>query len=92
MLLKKNGGCLDGIIHAVGFAPANELDGNFVDVATREGFAIAHDISVYSFTALAKAGKELMSGRNAAMLTLSYLGAERTLPNYNVMGCSKSCA
>ncbi|MDA9636565.1 enoyl-ACP reductase [SAR86 cluster bacterium] len=89
-IIKKEWGCLDGIIHAVGFAPANELDGNFVDVATREGFLIAHDISVYSFTALAKAGKKLMTGRNASMLTLSYLGAERTLPNYNVMGVAKA--
>jgi enoyl-[acyl-carrier protein] reductase I len=83
-------GCLDGIVHAVGFAPANELDGNYVDVATREGFAIAHDISVYSFTALAKSGKDLMNGRNASLLTLSYLGSQRTLPNYNVMGIAKA--
>ena len=81
---------LDGIVHAVGFAPANELDGDFVEAATREGFIIAHDISVYSFTALAKAGKSLMEGRNASLLTLSYLGAERTLPNYNVMGVAKA--
>ena len=83
-------GYLDGIIHAVGFAPANELDGDFVEVATREGFSIAHDISVYSFTALAKAGAPLMKGRDASLLTLSYLGAERTLPNYNVMGVAKA--
>ena len=63
---------LDGIIHAVGFAPGNELDGNFVDVATREGFKIAHDISSYSFVALAKAGRKMMAGHNAALLTLSY--------------------
>ena len=83
-------GCLDGIVHAVGFAPANELDGNFVDVATREGFKIAHDISVYSFTALAQRAKKLMLNRNAALLTLSYLGSQRTLPNYNVMGIAKA--
>ena len=81
---------LDGIVHAVGFAPANELDGDFIEAATRDGFKIAHDISVYSFTALAKAGKSLMQGRNASLLTLSYLGAERTLPNYNVMGVAKA--
>ncbi len=81
---------LDGIVHAVGFAPANELDGDFIEAATREGFKIAHDVSVYSFTALAKAGRPLMEGRNASLLTLSYLGAERTLPNYNVMGVAKA--
>ncbi len=89
-IIKDEWGYLDGIIHAVGFAPANELDGNFIDAATREGFQIAHDISVYSFTALAKAGKPLMLERNASLLTLSYLGAERTLPNYNVMGVAKA--
>jgi enoyl-[acyl-carrier protein] reductase I len=83
-------GFLDGIVHAVGFAPANELEGNFVDVATREGFKIAHDVSVFSFTALAQKAKYLMEGRNAALLTLSYLGAQRTLPNYNVMGVAKA--
>ena len=62
---------LDGIVHAVGFAPANELDGDFIEAATRDGFKIAHDVSVYSFTALAKAGRPLMEGRNASLLTLS---------------------
>ena len=81
---------LDGIIHAVGFAPGNELDGNFVDVATREGFKIAHDISSYSFVALAKAGRKMMAGRNAALLTLSYHAARQTVPNYNVMGMAKA--
>ena len=66
------------------------VDGNFVDVATREGFKIAHDISVYSFTALAQRAKKLMLNRNAALLTLSYLGSQRTLPNYNVMGIAKA--
>ena len=88
--IEKKWGFLDGIVHAVGFAPANELEGNFVDVATREGFKIAHDISVFSFTALAQKAKYLMKGRNAALLTLSYLGAQRTLPNYNVMGVAKA--
>src|SRR5690606_35681627 len=81
---------LDGIIHAVGFAPANELDGNFVDVATREGFRIAHEISSYSFVALAKAGRELLKGRNGALLTLSYHASQQTVPNYNVMGMAKA--
>lgn len=81
---------LDIIVHSVGFAPGNELDGDYVDVTTREGFRIAHDISSFSFVALAKAGREMMKGRNGSLLTLSYLGAERTLPNYNVMGLAKA--
>ena len=81
---------LDCIVHAVGFAPREELDGNFLDVTTREGFKIAHDISSYSFIALAKAGKSLMEGRNGSLLTLSYLGSQKTLPNYNVMGLAKA--
>jgi len=81
---------IDIIVHSVGFAPAHELDGNYVDVTTREGFAVAHDISSYSFVALAKGARALMEGRNGSLLTLSYLGAERTLPNYNVMGLAKA--
>ena len=81
---------LDIIIHSVGFAPREQLAGDFTDATTREGFKIAHDISAYSFVALAKAGRQMMQGRNAAMLTLSYLGAERTMPNYNVMGLAKA--
>lgn len=81
---------LDGIVHCLAFAPGNELDGNYVDITTREGFLTAHEISSYSFVALAKAGKELMTGRNGSLLTLSYLGAMRTLPNYNVMGLAKA--
>lgn len=81
---------IDCIVHAVGFAPSNELDGNFVDVSTREGFQIAHDVSSYSFIALAKAGRKLMNNRNGSLITLSYLGSQRTLPNYNVMGLAKA--
>lgn len=81
---------IDIIVHSVGFAPADQLDGNFVDVTTREGFKVAHDISSYSFIALAKGGRELMKGRNGSLLTLTYLGAEKTLPNYNVMGLAKA--
>ncbi len=81
---------LDGIIHCLAFAPGDELDGNYVDVTTREGFLMAHEISSYSFVALAKAGRELMRGRNGSLLTLSYLGAVRSLPNYNVMGLAKA--
>ncbi|MDF3931180.1 enoyl-ACP reductase FabI [Pseudomonas citronellolis] len=81
---------LDIIVHSVGFAPSDQLDGDFTTVTHRDGFRIAHDISAYSFVALAKAGRELMQGRNGALLTLSYLGAERSLPNYNVMGMAKA--
>ncbi|MCI1012069.1 SDR family oxidoreductase, partial [Pseudomonas oryzihabitans] len=81
---------LDCIVHSVGFAPGDQLDGDFTAVTTRDGFKIAHDISAYSFVALAKAGREMMRGRNGSLLTLSYLGAERTMPNYNVMGMAKA--
>lgn len=81
---------LDCIVHSVGFAPGDQLDGDFTEATTREGFRIAHDISAYSFVALAKAGREMMKGRNGSLLTLSYLGAERTMPNYNVMGMAKA--
>jgi enoyl-[acyl-carrier protein] reductase I len=81
---------LDIIIHSVAFVPKVALSGDYLDNTTREYFRIAHDISSYSFTALAKAGLPLMEGRNGALLTLSYLGAERTMPNYNVMGVAKA--
>jgi len=83
-------GALDVIVHSVGFAPRDQLQGTYVEAVTREGFAIAHDISSYSFAALAKAGRKLMQGRNGALITLSYLGAVRTVPNYNVMGVAKA--
>lgn len=81
---------VDIVVHAVGFAPREELQGSFVDNTTREGFRIAQDISSYSFIALARAGRSLMRGRNAALLTLTYLGGERALPSYNVMGPAKA--
>ncbi|MCB1760900.1 MAG: enoyl-ACP reductase [Gammaproteobacteria bacterium] len=81
---------LDGIVHSIGFAPREELEGSYIDAVTREGFAIAHDISSYSFAALAKAGRAMMQGRNGALVTMSYLGAVRTIPNYNVMGIAKA--
>lgn len=81
---------LDCIVHSVAYAPREALDGDYVDATTRENFAIAHDISSYSFTALAKAGRKMMAGRNGSLLTLSYLGAERAIPNYNVMGVAKA--
>ncbi len=88
--LSKEWDGLDGIVHCLAYAPAHELDGNYVDVTTREGFLTAHEISSYSFVALAQAGKEMMAGRNGSLLTLSYLGAIRSLPNYNVMGLAKA--
>jgi enoyl-[acyl-carrier protein] reductase I len=81
---------LDCIVHSIGFAPRDQLEGEYIDAVTREGFAIAHDISSYSFAALAKAGRALMKGRNGSLLTMSYLGAERAVPNYNVMGLAKA--
>ena len=88
--LKQQWGYLDIIIHSVAFAPKEELEGDYLDNVTREGFKMAHDISSYSFAALAKAGYPLMEGRDGALLTLSYLGAERVLQNYNVMGLAKA--
>ncbi|MFK5984607.1 MAG: enoyl-ACP reductase [Pseudomonadota bacterium] len=81
---------LDIIVHSVAFAPRPQLEGNYLDAVTREGFNIAHEISSYSFAALAKAGRNMMEGQNGALLTLSYLGAERAMPNYNVMGLAKA--
>jgi len=81
---------LDIIVHSVAYAPREELEGPYLDCVTREGFRLAHEISAYSFAALAKAGCNMMEGRNGALLTLSYLGAERAIPNYNVMGPAKA--
>ena len=81
---------LDSIIHSVAFAPKEELEGAYLDSVTRAGFNMAHEISSYSFTALAKAGRSMMAGRNGSLLTLSYLGAVRAMPNYNVMGLAKA--
>ena len=81
---------LDNVVHSVGFAPREQLAGGYIECVTREGFQIAHDISSYSFAALAKAALPMMEGRDAALLTLSYLGAVRAIPNYNVMGLAKA--
>ena len=80
---------IDGLVHSIGFAPSDQLEGDFIEVTTREGFQIAHDISSYSFTALAKASLPLLN-KNAALLTLTYLGSIQSLPNYNVMGLAKA--
>ena len=89
-LLKKEWGQLDILVHAVAFAPREAIEGSFTANTSREAFRIAHDVSSYSFTALARATAPLMGGRHGAMLTLSYLGAVRSIPNYNVMGLAKA--
>lgn len=81
---------LDIVVHAVAFAPSDALRGGFVESTTRENFRIAHDISSYSLTAIAKAAEPLMAQRAGALLTLTYLGAVRSLPGYNVMGLAKA--
>jgi enoyl-[acyl-carrier protein] reductase I len=88
--LKKAWGGLDIVVHSIGFAPRELLAGSYLNTVTREGYALAHDISAYSFAALAKGARPLMQGRNAALLTLTYLGAERAVPMYNVMGAAKA--
>ncbi len=88
--LKAAWGELDGAVHAIAFAPREAIAGDFIDGLSRESFAIAHDISSYSFAALGKVLMPLMKGRNSSLLTLSYLGAERVVPNYNTMGVAKA--
>ena len=88
--LKKQWDGLDIIVHSVGFAPRELLQGSYLDNLTRDGYQTAMDISSYSFAALAKAGREMMQGRDASLLTLSYLGAVRAMSNYNVMGVAKA--
>lgn len=81
---------LDSLVHSIGFAPREAIAGDFLDGMTRENFRIAHDISAYSFPALTKAALPLMKGRNGSVLTLTYLGAEKVVPNYNTMGLAKA--
>ncbi|TCT10915.1 enoyl-ACP reductase FabI [Paralcaligenes ureilyticus] len=81
---------LDGLVHSIGFAPREAIAGDFLDGLSREGFRIAHDISAYSFPALAKAALPLLKGRNSSVLTLTYLGSEKVVPNYNTMGLAKA--
>jgi enoyl-[acyl-carrier protein] reductase I len=89
-LLKREWGQLDIVVHAVAFAPREAIAGSFVENTSREAFRVAHDISSYSLTALARGAKPLMAGRAGALLTLSYLGAVRSIPSYNVMGLAKA--
>jgi enoyl-[acyl-carrier protein] reductase I len=89
-LLAQRWPALDGLVHSIGFAPREAIAGDFLEGLSREGFRIAHDISAYSFPALAKAALPLMAGRPASLLTLTYLGAERAVPSYNTMGLAKA--
>jgi enoyl-[acyl-carrier protein] reductase I len=89
-LLAREWGQIDILVHAVAFAPREALAGSFSANTSREAFRIAHDVSSYSFTALARGAAPLMAGRAGAMLTLSYLGAVRSIPSYNVMGLAKA--
>lgn len=79
----------DGFVHAIAFAPGDQLDGDYVNAATREGYRIAHDISAYSFVAMAQVARPMLN-QNASLLTLTYLGSERAIPNYNVMCLAKA--
>lgn len=81
---------LDGLVHSIAYAPSEAIEGDFLEGMSRDAFRIAHEISSYSYPALAKAARPLMQGRKAALLALSYLGAERTMPNYNTMGLAKA--
>ena len=81
---------LDGVVHAIAFAPREAIAGDFLDGVSRESFRIAHDISSYSFAALAKAALPMMLGRSGSMVTLTYLGADRVVPHYNTMGVAKA--
>jgi enoyl-[acyl-carrier protein] reductase I len=81
---------LDGLVHAIAYAPREAIAGDLLDGLSREAFRVAHDVSSYSFPALAKAALPLMQGRKAALVALTYLGAERVVPNYNVMGLAKA--
>jgi enoyl-[acyl-carrier protein] reductase I len=81
---------LDGLVHSIAYAPAEAIEGDFLEGITRDAFRIAHEISSYSYPALAKAARPMMKGRRASLLALSYLGAERTMPNYNTMGLAKA--
>lgn len=88
--LEKHWDGLDVIVHSIAYAPADQLAGDYLDVLNREGFNIAHEVSSYSLGALAKAGYNMMKGRNGSLLALSYIGGERAVHHYNVMGVAKA--
>jgi enoyl-[acyl-carrier protein] reductase I len=88
--LRERWDTLDILVHSVAFAPREQLAGGFLDSVSREGFQVAHDVSSYSLAALAKAARPMMLGRPGAIVTMSYLGAVRSVPSYNVMGLAKA--
>jgi len=81
---------LDILVHSVAFAPREALDGDYLQNLDREAFRVAHDISSYSLAAMAKAARPMMQNTHGAIITMSYLGSERALPNYNIMGVAKA--
>ena len=81
---------LDGLVHSIAYAPTEAIEGDFLNGMSREAFRIAHEISSYSYPALVKAARPMMQGRKASALALTYLGAEKTMPNYNTMGLAKA--
>jgi enoyl-[acyl-carrier protein] reductase I len=88
--LKQRWDGLDGLVHAIAFAPRESISGDFFDGLSRDAFRVSHEVSAYSFAAVAQAAFPMMQGRRGAMLTLSYLGAVRAVPHYNVMGMAKA--
>jgi enoyl-[acyl-carrier protein] reductase I len=89
-VLGREWGALDGLVHSIAFAPREALAGDLLQGMSREAFAVAHDISSYSLAALARGARPLLQGRRGALLALTYLGAVRAIPNYNVMGLAKA--
>lgn len=89
--LKKHWDGFDILVHSVAFAPSDQLEGDYLEHVNREAFRIAHDVSAYSFAALAKAALPFMQGRAGSLVTLTYYGAEKVIPNYNIMGLAKAC-
>jgi enoyl-[acyl-carrier protein] reductase I len=81
---------LDGLVHSIAYAPTEAIEGDFLDGISREAFRVAHEISAYSYPALVKAARPMLRGRKSSALALTYLGAERTMPNYNTMGVAKA--
>jgi enoyl-[acyl-carrier protein] reductase I len=81
---------LDAMVHSVAFAPREALEGDYLEHLDREGFRIAHDISSYSLAAMAKAARPMMQNTNGSIITMTYLGSQRALPNYNIMGVAKA--
>ena len=89
-LLGEHWDSLDALVHSIAFAPREALAGDYLENLDREGFRMAHDLSSYSLAAMAKAGRAMMQNTNGAIITMTYLGSERALPNYNIMGVAKA--